>query len=173
MHILASVGEPASHTWQDQAVLGHLPQAAGFGLVLNVCSVYSTAPVHPVAGIWLLPRPQGLILSRVGRRRKEAIKCKTCPEMGHTYATQVSPHFGTVVQPGELLGHLPMRSLPYPHKVFRDKGRARATEEQTSKSQECTESAPQAPAQLGLTQHSQPPAVPPSRLLTQCCHSCG
>lgn len=112
MHILASVGEPASHTWQDQAVLGHLPQAAGFGLLLNVCSVYSTAPVHPVAGICLLPRPQGLILSRVGRRRKEAIKCKTCPEMGHTYAARVPPHFGTVVQPGELLGCLPMRSLP-------------------------------------------------------------
>lgn len=137
MHILASVGEPASHTWQDQAVLGHLPQAAGFGLLLNVCSVCSIAPVHPVAGIWLLPRPQSLILSRVGRR-KEAMKCKTCPEMGHTYATRVPPHFGNVVQAGELLGHLPVSSPPYPHKAFRDKGRARATEEQTSKSHKCT-----------------------------------
>ena len=103
MNVLASAGEPASRTWQDQAGLGHLHQAAGFGPLLSVSSVYSTAPVHPVARIQLLPRPQGLILNRVGRRREEAIKCKTCPDTGYTDATPVPVHFGNVTQAGELL----------------------------------------------------------------------
>lgn len=126
-----------SCTWQDQAVLGHLPQAAGLGPLLGVSSVYCTAPVYPAAGIQLLPCLQGLILSRVGRRRKEAMKCEACPETGYMDTTPVPAHFRHVVEAEELFGQLPMRSPPYPHKVFRDKERARAMEEQTSKSQEC------------------------------------
>ena len=112
----------AGRTWQGQAVLRHLPLAAGLGPLLGVSSACSTAPVYPVAGLWLLPRPQGLSLSRVGRRRKEAIKCEACPESGYTDATTAPAYFGNSVEAGKLLGHLPpARSPPYPRKIFRDR----------------------------------------------------
>lgn len=112
--VCGSSGRDRSRTGQDQAVLGYLMQAAELGLLLSISSAHFTAPVHLEAGLQLLPCPQGLILRRVGRRRKEALKHEACPRMGYMDCTPVLAHFGNV-EARKLLGHLPTTSPCPPH----------------------------------------------------------
>lgn len=121
-----------------------------------------------MAGIGQLPYPQGLILSKLDRRMKEAINYKTWLETVYTNATAFWD-FGNVVQAAELLGHLPSTFTPFLYKVFTDKERARAQRNKPPKAM-AEESAPNSrPAGTDPAHHGT--ALLQSRL-TQHCHSC-
>lgn len=99
-------------------------------LWFSVSSVYSTV----LNGWdWAAAISPGSYPQQGGQEDEGSQKYKTWPEMIYTNATAVAAYFGNAVQAAELLGHLPIRFPPFPHKVFRDKERARDAEERCSK----------------------------------------